>query len=52
MKKWQRRSLWALLIVMIIPSRKLVVVRCGLTLNPADMGFESFLSDVLGALPK
>jgi CubicO group peptidase (beta-lactamase class C family) len=38
--------------VVIIPSRKLVVVRFGLTLNPADMEFESFLVDVLGALPK
>jgi len=38
--------------VVIIPSRKLVVVRFGLTLNPADMEFETFLVDVLGALPK
>ena len=38
--------------VVIIPSRKLVVVRFGLTLNPADMELESFLVDVLGALPK
>jgi CubicO group peptidase (beta-lactamase class C family) len=36
--------------VVIIPSRKLVVVRFGLTLNPADMEFESFLGDVLAAL--
>ncbi len=38
--------------VVIIPSRKLVVVRFGLTPNPADMEFESFLGDVLAALPK
>ncbi len=38
--------------VVIIPSRKLVVVRFGLTPNPADMEFEAFLGDVLGALPK
>ena len=35
--------------VVIIPSRKLVVVRFGLTLNPADMEFETFLGDVLEA---
>jgi len=38
--------------VVIIPSRKLVVVRFGLTPTPADMEFETFLVDVLGALPK
>jgi CubicO group peptidase (beta-lactamase class C family) len=38
--------------VVVIPSRKLVVVRFGLTLNPADMEFEAFLVDVLEALPK
>ncbi len=35
--------------VVIIPSRKLVVVRFGLTPNPADMDFEAFLVDVLKA---
>ncbi|MBI5586443.1 MAG: serine hydrolase [Deltaproteobacteria bacterium] len=38
--------------VVIIPSRKLVVVRFGLTPNPQNMEFESFLVDVLEALPK
>jgi hypothetical protein len=38
--------------VVIIPSRKLVVVRFGLTVNPADMEFESFLADILKALPE
>jgi CubicO group peptidase (beta-lactamase class C family) len=38
--------------VVIIPSRKLVVVRFGLTVNPKDMDFERFLADVLEALPK
>jgi CubicO group peptidase (beta-lactamase class C family) len=36
--------------VVIIPSRKLVVVRFGLTLNSADMKLETFLVDVLEAL--
>jgi len=31
----------------IIPSRKLVVVRFGLTVNPLDMEFKSFLSKIL-----
>jgi CubicO group peptidase (beta-lactamase class C family) len=38
--------------VVIIPSRNLVVVRFGLTPNPADMDFESFLEEVLDALKK
>jgi CubicO group peptidase (beta-lactamase class C family) len=38
--------------VVIIPFRKLVVVRFGLTVNPADMEFESFLADILKALPE
>jgi CubicO group peptidase (beta-lactamase class C family) len=38
--------------VAIVPSRKLVVVRFGLTLNPADMGFEAFLGDILEASPQ
>jgi CubicO group peptidase (beta-lactamase class C family) len=38
--------------VVIIPSRKLVVVRFGLTVDPNYMKFEEFLSDVLGALPE
>lgn len=37
--------------VVIIPSRKVVVVRFGLTVNPADMEFENFLVDILKALP-
>ena len=38
--------------VVIIPSRNLVVVRFGLTPNPADMKLETFLVDVLEALKK
>jgi CubicO group peptidase (beta-lactamase class C family) len=38
--------------VVIIPSRKLVVVRFGLTPNPADMKLETLLVDVLKALRK
>jgi CubicO group peptidase (beta-lactamase class C family) len=38
--------------VVIIPSRKLVVVRFGLTPNPADMKLETFLVDILEALKK
>jgi CubicO group peptidase (beta-lactamase class C family) len=38
--------------VVIIPSRKVVVVRFGLTPNPKDMDFEDFLVDVLEALPE
>ena len=37
--------------VVIIPSRKLVVVRLGLTVNPADLDFESFLAALLEAFP-
>jgi CubicO group peptidase (beta-lactamase class C family) len=38
--------------VVIIPSRKVVVVRFGLTPNPKDMDFEDFLVDVLAAFPE
>jgi hypothetical protein len=37
--------------VTIMPSSKLVVVRLGLTVNPADWNHEAFLKKVAGAVP-